>query len=96
MTVTCVHIRVREPYVDDFIQATTENHLASIKEPGNLRFDFLQSVDDPSSFLLYEAYESEETAAAHKNTNHYEKWRDRVADWMAEPRRGVRFRSICP
>jgi autoinducer 2-degrading protein len=96
MTVTCVYVRVKEPHIDDFIRASTENHLASIEEPGNLRFDVLQSTDDPSSFLLYEAYESEQAAVAHKNTGHYLSWRDRVADWMAEPRRGVKFNSICP
>jgi autoinducer 2-degrading protein len=96
MTVTCVYIRVEEAHIDDFIEATTENHIASVEEPGNVRFDVLQSVDDPSSFLLYEAYESEEAAAAHKDTLHYLIWRDRVADWMAEPRRGVKFNSICP
>ena len=56
----------------------------------------LQSIDDPCSFLLYEAYETEEAAAAHKSTSHYLAWRDAVANWMAEPRRGVKYSSICP
>jgi autoinducer 2-degrading protein len=96
MTVTCVYVQVKEAHIDDFIKATTDNHIASIEEPGNLRFDVLQSADDPSSFLLYEAYESEETAAAHKSTSHYLTWRDRVGDWIAEPRRGVKYSSVCP
>lgn len=96
MTVSCVYVRVKEEYVDDFIRATTDNHEGSVRESGNLRFDVLQSADDPRSFLLYEAYESEQAAAAHKNTSHYLTWRDSVVDWMAEPRRGVKYSSICP
>jgi len=96
MTVTCVYVRVKEAHIDDFIRATTDNHLGSVEEPGNLRFDVLQSADDPSSFLLYEAYVTEEAAAAHKSTRHYLAWREVVAGWMAEPRRGVKYISICP
>jgi len=96
MTVTCVYVRVKEAHIDDFARATTENHLSSIKEPGNLRFDVLQSADDPASFLLYEAYETEEAAAAHKTTGHYLIWKETVADWMDEPRRGVKYKSIRP
>jgi autoinducer 2-degrading protein len=96
MTVTCVHVLVEEEHIDDFIRASTENHLDSIQEPGNLRFDVLQAADNPGSFLLYEAYESEEAAAAHKHTAHYLKWRKTVADWMAEPRRGVKYTAHCP
>jgi len=96
MTVTCVYVRVKEAHIDDFVRATTENHLSSIEEPGNLRFDVLQSVSDPTSFLLYEAYETEEAAAAHKSTDHYLIWKKTVADWMDEPRRGVKFNSLRP
>lgn len=96
MTVTCVYVSVMETHIDDFIEATRQNHLASVDEPGNLRFDVLQSVDHPASFLLYEAYETEEAAAAHKRTRHYLAWKETVAGWMAEPRRGVEFNSICP
>jgi len=96
MIVTCVHVHVKEEFVDDFIQATIENHENSILEPGNMRFDVLQSEEDPTKFLLYEAYETEEAAAAHKKTDHYLKWRETVAEWMAEPRKGVKYKAIRP
>jgi len=87
---------VKPENVDQFIAATVENHKASVKERKNMRFDVLQSPQDPSFFLLYEAYNSDEGAAAHKNTAHYLKWRDTVASWMAVPRKGVPYRVICP
>ena len=96
MVVTCVHVYVKEENIDDFIEASVKNHQCSIKEPGNIRFDILQSADDPAKFLLYEAYESKETAATHKKTEHYLEWRETVAGWMAKPRNGVPYKAVCP
>jgi (4S)-4-hydroxy-5-phosphonooxypentane-2,3-dione isomerase len=96
MIVTCMTLYRKDGRAEDFIPATVENHKGSIQEPGNLRFDLLQSAGDPNHFLLYEAYESEEAAAAHKKTAHYLKWRDPVAPWMAKPREGVPYRVIAP
>ena len=96
MIVTCVHIHVKPDAIQEFIKSSTENHLESLKEPGNLRFDFVQQADDPYRFLLYEAYESEEAAAAHKNTLHYLKWKDTVQYLMAEPRKGVKYNILQP
>lgn len=96
MHVTLVHVQVKPEHIDDFITACRLNHLASIDEPGNRRFDVLQQADDPGRFVLYEAYQSADAAAAHKATEHYLIWRDTVADWMAEPRQGVRYDGLLP
>jgi (4S)-4-hydroxy-5-phosphonooxypentane-2,3-dione isomerase len=96
MIVSCVYVNVMPDAVNNFIEATTENHLESVKEPGNLRFDLIQQSDDPCRFMIYEAYESDEAAANHKTTVHYAKWRDSVAGFMAEPRRGVKHNIIQP
>ena len=96
MIVTCITVFVKPDHIDDFIKATVENHQHSLKEPGNVRFDLLQCKDDPTRFFLYEAYESEEAIAAHKKTEHYLKWRETVADWMAKPREGIPHTVICP
>ena len=96
MIVNCVHVHVNPGSVDDFIAATVRNHKGSVREPGNLRFDFLQQADEPTRFLIYEAYESEDAVAAHKNTAHYLDWREAVKDMMAEPRYGVKHNIIKP
>lgn len=96
MIVTTVHVHVKKDKIQDFIDATIENHNNSIKEPGNLRFDVLQSMDDDSIFTLYEAFASEDDAKAHKETAHYNKWRKTVADMMAEPRKGFPHKVIAP
>ncbi|MCL6556080.1 MAG: antibiotic biosynthesis monooxygenase [Burkholderiales bacterium] len=96
MHVTLVNVRVKPEHVADFIAATRENHLGSRAEPGNVRFDVLQQSDDPTCFLLYEVFRDAEAAAYHKTTPHYLKWRDTVAPWMAEPRRGVTHKLVFP
>lgn len=96
MIVTTVTVYVKPEYVLEFIEITKANHEASLKEPGNLRFDVARCVDDPNRFLLYEAYESEEAAAEHKQTIHYQEWRDKVAGWMAKPREGVKHYIMFP
>jgi autoinducer 2-degrading protein len=96
MHVTLVHVSVKPEYVDVFIEATRRNHEASVQESGNRRFDVLQSAEDPARFVLYEAYASAADAAAHKETAHYLAWREAVADWMAEPRRGVSYQGLYP
>lgn len=96
MHVTLVHVHVKPQHVEDFIAATRLNHLASVQEAGNRRFDVLQSPEDPSRFVLYEAYVSAEDAAAHKQTTHYLTWRETVADWMASPRQGLSYNGLFP
>jgi len=96
MIVTVVNVVVKPENIEQFIEATIENHQNSIKEKGNLRFDFLQYRDNPSAFTLYEAYESDEVAAAHKKTAHYLKWRDAVESWMAKPREGIAPNVLAP
>lgn len=96
MHVTLVHVRVKAEHIQDFIAACRANHLGSVQEPGNRRFDILQSADDPTKFVLYEAYASAAAAAAHKATAHYLAWRGTVAPWMASPRQGVAYQGLFP
>jgi autoinducer 2-degrading protein len=91
---TFVYVTVKKENIVDFIKATRENAENSVKEPGNLRFDFYQLKDDPCKFVLIEAYEKDEQAAAHKNTKHYQKWKETVAPWMAEPRKGIGYTAL--
>ncbi len=96
MLVTIVEVYVKEEHIINFIESTIENHLNSIQEPGNLRFDVLQNKNDPTRFTLYEAYETEEASLAHKETSHYLEWREKVKDWMLKPRTGIPHQVITP
>jgi autoinducer 2-degrading protein len=96
MHVTIVHVQVKPENIRDFIEASCLNREGSVREPGNRRFDVLQSADDPAKFVLYEAYASAADAAAHKHAEHYLTWRDTVAPWMASPRQGISYKGLYP
>lgn len=96
MIVNCVHVAVEPAHIEDFIQATIRNHEGTRKEPGNLRFDVLQNAKEPSLFLLYEVFESDDAVAEHRKTEHYLTWREAVAGWMAKPREAVSYQVIAP
>jgi autoinducer 2-degrading protein len=73
-----------------------DNHTGTRTEPGNHRFDVLQSAEDPGRFLLYEVFESQQAVEAHRNTDHYRIWRSKVDGWMAKPRELASHRIIAP
>jgi (4S)-4-hydroxy-5-phosphonooxypentane-2,3-dione isomerase len=96
MLIVHVHVKVKPDFIDAFRRATVTNAQSSRKEPGIARFDVLQQPDDPTRFVLVEAYRTAEAPAAHKETSHYQTWRDTVAEMMAEPRQSVKFTNIDP
>jgi autoinducer 2-degrading protein len=96
MYVACVTVFVKPGKEQDFIEATLENARNTRLEHGNVRFDVLQSEQSPGQFFLYEVYRSPDGFKTHQQTAHYLNWRQKVADWMAQPRQGVRHFSIFP
>jgi len=96
MLIVHVHVRVKPECIVAFKEASLANARASRQEFGIARFDLLQQSDDPARFILVEAYRTAEAPAAHKETEHYKKWRDTVADMMAEPRQSVKLMNIDP
>jgi (4S)-4-hydroxy-5-phosphonooxypentane-2,3-dione isomerase len=96
MLIVHVHVQVHPESIEDFREASLENARKSVQEPGIARFDVIQQQDDPSRFVLLEVYRDAAAAAAHKETEHYAVWRDRVASMMAEPRSSVKYKNAFP
>lgn len=96
MLIVHVYAQVKPDQVEAFRSATLENARHSIKEPGIARFDVLQQQDDPARFVLVEVYRTTEDPARHKETRHYQKWRDTVADMMAQPRTSIKYANVFP
>jgi quinol monooxygenase YgiN len=96
MLVVHVQVHVKAECVEAFKLATVENARQSVREPGIACFDVMQRQDDPTRFVLVEAYRTAEAPAAHKETAHYQVWRDTVAPMMAEPRTSVKFINLYP
>jgi quinol monooxygenase YgiN len=96
LLVVHVHVHVLPEAVGAFRQATLANARQSVKEPGIARFDVVQSREDPTRFVLVEAYRTADAPAAHKSTAHYATWRDAVAPLMAEPRTSTKYAACFP
>jgi autoinducer 2-degrading protein len=96
MLIVLVHAHVKEEYLESFRTATLDNARNSIKESGVIRFDVYQQNDDPNSFVLVEIYKTPDDPARHRQTDHYIRWRDAVADMMAEPRTRTEYSLIFP
>ena len=89
MIATIVMIDVLPEYVDAFIEITKYNCENSRKEAANIRFDLLRDNKAPNKFMLYEVFEDEAAVARHKETEHYNKWRETVEPMMASRRVGI-------
>ena len=91
-----VFVSVKPGTEEAFKTASLANARSSALEPGIARFDFIQQIDDPSKFVLVEVYKNDDAPAAHKETEHYNTWRETVADMMAEPRSAIKYKNIFP
>lgn len=96
LLVVHVQVRVLPEHVEAFRAATLENARKSRREPGIARFDVVQDRDDPTRFVLVEAYREAAAIDAHKATAHYETWRLAVEPMLAEPRTRRMFDACDP
>ena len=96
MFIVHVFVSVKPDRVEDFVKATLQNASNSINEEGIARFDVVQQMNDPTKFVLIEVYRTDQDPALHKETAHYQKWRDSVADMMAQPRSNLKYTNIHP
>jgi (4S)-4-hydroxy-5-phosphonooxypentane-2,3-dione isomerase len=96
MFIVHVFVHVKPDQIEAFKAATLENARNSVQEPGIARFDMIQQLDDPARFVLVEVYRDQDAPARHKETQHYQTWRDTVAEMMAEPRSSIKFENLFP
>jgi len=96
MFIVHVFVKVKPQKIAAFKVASIQNARESVKEPGVARFDVIQQKDDPTRFVLVEVYRTSDDPARQKETAHYQKWRDTVADMMAEPRSAIKYANIFP
>lgn len=96
MVILLVQVHVATGAEAAFSAATEENARGSRLEPGVAQFDLVQQQEDPTRFVIIEAYRDAQAVLDHKTTKHYLLWRDTVASLMAEPRVGVTYTSVSP
>ncbi len=97
MYILQVNIHVKPENIEAFKAASLENANNSIRnEPGCVRFDVMQQADDPTRFMYIEVYHDLESASKHKETKHYNHWREVAEPLLAEPRTRVIYNNLFP
>ncbi len=96
MHIVHVQVKVKPEFIEAFKQATLENARHSLQEPGVARFDVIQQAGDLTRFVLVEVYRTIEAPALHKQTTHYNKWREVAEPMMSEPRTRVIYTNLFP
>jgi quinol monooxygenase YgiN len=97
MYILHVNIHVKPEHVEEFKNLSVENASAStVNEPGCARFDIVQQADDPTRFVYTEVYRDADSAAKHKETKHYNHWREVAEPLLAEPRTRVVYSNVFP
>lgn len=96
MHIVQVYIEVKPDCIEDFIEATIMNAKASLNEPGIARFDILQDQSDPNLIVLNEVYRTPMAPAKHKETEHYNRWKETVANMLVSPRTRKLYNNIFP
>jgi autoinducer 2-degrading protein len=96
MIVRIIDVHVNKQSIEEFKRITVQNRAGSIQEQGVLRFDVLQSDSDPQHFILYEVYQDEQATLDHKETDHYQRWREAVEPMMARKRESTSCAPVAP
>ena len=66
MFVLHINVKVKHQFIEEFKQICVDNAKSSVKEPLIKRFDVLQQSDDPTRFVLVEAYIDESGVEQHR------------------------------
>ncbi|MGI9382439.1 MAG: putative quinol monooxygenase [Methyloligellaceae bacterium] len=79
-----VHFHITSGEAENFREAILEQSRNSLgKEPGCRQFDVCVNPEDENHFVLYEVYEDAAAFAAHRETDHYAAFTERVTPLVA-------------
>ncbi|MEU3349024.1 putative quinol monooxygenase [Streptomyces sp. NPDC006700] len=81
--------RVRPEYADQWPDIAAEFTAATRAEPGCLWFDWSRSVEDPTVYVLVEAFRDDEAGAAHVRSEHFRAAQRTLPPHLAETPRIV-------
>jgi quinol monooxygenase YgiN len=81
--------RVRPEHADQWPGIAAEFTRATRSEPGCLWFDWSRSLDDPTEYVVVEAFRDEEAGVAHVQSDHFQKARQTLPGYLAETPRVI-------
>ncbi|HEX5108937.1 MAG TPA: putative quinol monooxygenase [Vicinamibacterales bacterium] len=72
MYIVLVQVTVRPDLLDEFERALLHNARESVaRDPGCIRFDVSQQIDDPLRWIMHEVYTDAAAHAAHRQSPHF-------------------------
>lgn len=94
MHIRVVAVTVQPEHMAAFLAASRLNLEATQREPGVIRFEFLQQADDPTRFVVVEIYRDEAARQAHLESAHFQAWRQAVDGMLAAPPVSVPYAPV--
>jgi autoinducer 2-degrading protein len=82
--VSAVDLEIVPEHLTKFLEALKENGAATIKEPGCLRYDIVQSTANQNQIFIYEVYADEAAVAFHRGTPHFKKYQEVTKDMVSK------------
>ncbi len=79
----CVKFKTKPDWSDRWLDLVEDFTAATRAEPKNLWFEWSRSVDDPTEFVLVEAFE-DDGAEPHVNSDHFRKAMEGMPQALAE------------
>ncbi|GAB2962500.1 putative quinol monooxygenase [Micromonospora polyrhachis] len=81
--------RILPEYAEQWPQIADGFTQATRAEPGCLWFDWSRSVDDPTEYVLVEAFRDDAAGAAHVQSEHFKKAQQTLPPYLVETPRIV-------
>ncbi|PWI28110.1 putative quinol monooxygenase [Pseudoglutamicibacter cumminsii] len=78
-----VKYKVKPEKAEEFLNAVEEFTKATRNEPGNLWFEWYRDPQDPTVFLLIEAFK-DDAGEAHVNSDHFAKGLESMKPFLVE------------
>ncbi|NJC71304.1 antibiotic biosynthesis monooxygenase [Planosporangium thailandense] len=81
--------RVRPEHADRWPEIAREFTEATRREPGCMWFDWSRSIEDPTEYVLVEAFRDDEAGAAHVQSDHFRTAQRTLPPYLAQTPRIV-------
>ena len=91
MIVLIVRVSVQPNKLEQFLGEVNVAIEATRKEAGVMRYELVQSVEAPATFLMIEEYVDEAALAAHDESEHMRRLLAMLGTMVAGPPEGTRY-----
>lgn len=96
MLVLKVTIKVKPECLSDFMKAMALNFEGTRNEPGNIRFDVNQGLEDTTEIFLHEVFQDSQAHQVHLESPHFKTFMATVADMLQEDMNVQNFSPCFP